>query len=235
MGVLYVIGGAEEKLAEKPVMARFLGLAKGELTAVITAASSEPEESYRRYQAVLEPHVDTVHLDLRNGRDWDGVLRQAGAVFMTGGDQAMLAERVQAAGILPLMVSRLQADLVVAGTSAGAAVMSQDMIAMGEGATPWNRPDVIQWGRGLGLWPGTVVDQHFSQRGRFPRLIRALQERPHLVGIGIDEDTAVEVNLRDKLARIWGTGTVTRLAVQPDRHGHFELWAGQAGHQWRLN
>jgi cyanophycinase len=232
MGVLYVIGGAEDKSAAKPVLERFLALAGGGLTAIITAASIDPDESYRRYQSVLEPHVDTVHLDLRHPGDWEQLLLRARAVFMTGGDQAMLANQVHAAGILPLMVSRLEDTLVVAGTSAGAAAMSEHMIAAGEGTTPWNRPEVIQWGRGLGLWPDAVVDQHFSQRGRFPRLVRALMERPGLVGVGIDEDTAVEVNLASQTAAIWGTGTVTRITA--DGGQRFAVWSGQAGDQWNF-
>ncbi len=232
MGVLYVIGGAEDKSAAGPVLERFLALAGGGLTAIITAASADPDESYRRYQAVLEPHVDTAHLDLRHPGDWEALVMRARAVFMTGGDQAILANYVHAAGILPLMVSRLADTLVVAGTSAGAAAMSEHMIAAGEGATPWNRPQVIQWGRGLGLWPDTVVDQHFCQRGRFPRLIRALMERPGLVGVGIDEDTAVEVNLTLQTAAIWGTGTVTRLTAEGRQH--FAVWSGQAGDQWNF-
>ncbi len=235
MGTLYVIGGAEDKSAEKPVISRFLAIAKGGLTAVITAASVDPDESYWRYQSVLEPHVDTVHVDLRNPGDWETVIKRAHAVFMTGGDQKVLADRVYATGILPLLVSRLQEDLAVAGTSAGAAVMSHSMIAAGVGAMPWNTPDVIQWGRGLGLWPGTVVDQHFSQRGRFPRLVRALLERPELAGIGIDENTAVEVNVRDQVASVWGTGTVTRLSVRTATSSQFDLWVGQAGDTWNLS
>lgn len=106
------------------------------------------------------------------------------------------------------------------------------MIAAGAGAMPWNTPDVIQWGRGLGLWPGTVVDQHFSQRGRFPRLVHALMERPGLVGVGIDEDTAVDVNLARQTAAIWGTGTVTRITA--DGGQRFAVWSGQAGDQWNF-
>lgn len=232
MGVLYVIGGAEDKSAAKPVLERFLAVVGGGLTAIITAASTDPDESYRRYQSVLEPHVDTVHLDLRHPGDWEALLRQAQAVFMTGGDQAMLADRVHTANLFPVMASRLREELVVAGTSAGAAVMSEHMIAAGEGTTPWNCPDVIQWGRGLGLWPNTVVDQHFSQRGRFPRLVRALLDRPGLIGVGIDEDTAVEVNLANKVAAIWGTGTVTRLNSEGGQK--FAFWSGQAGDQWNV-
>ncbi len=81
---------------------------------------------------------------------------------------------------------------MVGGTSAGASVVSEHMVAFGsEGDTP--RQGMTQTSAGLGLLPGVVVDQHFDQRSRYGRLLSLAARSPSLVGIGIDEDTAAVI------------------------------------------
>ena len=101
-----------------------------------------------------------------------------------------------------LLRDRLAAGpLVVAGTSAGATALGQEMI-LGDDAA-----DQPRTGPGLGLLPQAVVDMHFTQRQRLPRLVTAVRQRPSLLGIGIDEGTAILVCRRR--FEVLGTGTVT--------------------------
>src|SRR5262249_52994321 len=92
-------------------------------------------------------------------------------------------------------------------TSAGAAAMSHHMIAQGP-AVRRPRKDVIGTGIGLGLLPAAIVDQHFSERGRLARLLSALAQRPDLLGVGVDEATALVVESQAALEVI-GSGAVT--------------------------
>jgi cyanophycinase len=95
---------------------------------------------------------------------------------------------------------------VVGGTSAGASVLAEHMVAFGSsGATPKNRQGHL--GRGLGLLPGVIVDQHFAQRNRYGRLLALVARNPSLLGIGIDEDTAAVVS-GGRVLEVVGRGSV---------------------------
>jgi len=120
------------------------------------------------------------------------LLKQAKFIWFSGGDQSRLMDALRDANLIDLIKQRHRAGIVIGGTSAGAAVMSQRMIignaeleAIVRGGTPL--------ADGLGLWPGTIVDQHFHRRRRFNRLLSAVLDHPDQVGIGIDERTAVIV------------------------------------------
>jgi cyanophycinase len=90
---------------------------------------------------------------------------------------------------------RYMEGAIVGGTSAGAAVMSQVMIAGKSDLGSLTAGDTPTY-TGLGLWPDVIVDQHFLKRGRFSRLTTAVLDRPKLIGVGIDESTAVVVTGR---------------------------------------
>jgi cyanophycinase len=93
------------------------------------------------------------------------------------------------------------------GTSAGASVMSSTMIVQGEDNEP-ARKCTLKMAPGLGFFNGVIIDQHFDQRGRFGRLLCGVAENPQILGIGIDEDTAIKV-FSDKHFEIIGSGAVT--------------------------
>jgi cyanophycinase len=97
---------------------------------------------------------------------------------------------------------------VIAGTSAGAAVMSAVML------TGSGNPERA-CGKGLGLWPGVIVDQHYLTRRRQPRLLEAVQKHPNLVGVGIDESTAVIVRGEGRRFEVVGRSQVEVLVRQP--------------------
>lgn len=110
-------------------------------------------------------------------------LETATAVWFIGGDQNLIAERYLGTPVEPALHRVLERGGVIGGTSAGAAIMSRVMIAGGR-TTP-------MMATGLGFLPNTIVDQHFLKRNRKDRLHAALKLHPQLVGVGIDEDTAL--------------------------------------------
>lgn len=153
-------------------------------------------------------------------------VKTARAIWFTGGDQARTMRLLLRGGRdTPMLVAirkRLDAGAVVGGTSAGAAIMGTGMIVCGDpkraeelistnpadcGATE-GQSEPLVLSRGLGFFRSHVIDQHFSQRGRLPRLLRA-QVCGAGQGIGIDEDTALVVDLTTRRASILGSGMVT--------------------------
>lgn len=233
MGTVLVIGGAEEKSPNGSVLGRFIQLAQGRPIGVLTGASQDPVASYQCYQEVFEPFSDTVHLDIRqNSERWDTVLERLGALFITGGDQGRLARAIHSTPLWAAIRRRAAEDLVVAGTSAGAAVLSDQMIQGGDPQEPWTSDRVVQWGQGLGILPGVIVDQHFTQRGRHSRLINAIWRYPQCIGLGVDEDTAVEIPAEGGYARVFGRGTATVLRRREGESDAFFLDVAQGGEKW---
>ena len=122
-------------------------------------------------------------------------VERASCVFFTGGDQLRLTSLIAGTRFSERVRERLFGDgLVVAGTSAGAAATSSTMIIGGEGEGTVRRSDV-NMAPGLGYWRDTVVDTHFNQRGRVHRLMAIFAQNPQVLGIGIDEDTAIDVEI----------------------------------------
>ena len=119
-------------------------------------------------------------------------LDQATGIFMSGGSQLRLSQFFPGTPLGDALHRAHSRGAVVAGTSAGASIMSEFMISMGdEGLTPVQRASQVS--AGIGLLKGVIVDQHFAQRSRYGRLLSVVAASPSLLGIGIDEDTAIEV------------------------------------------
>jgi cyanophycinase len=120
-------------------------------------------------------------------------VNEATLIWFPGGDQTKLTKAWAGTGIPDLIRQRYQQGATVAGTSAGAAVMSKVMIT-GDGmdlqAITSKKTDTAE---GFGLWPMAIVDQHFLKRQRTNRLVSAVLDHPDLVGVGIDESTALVV------------------------------------------
>jgi len=145
---------------------------------------------------------DVVDADI--GKLLDGVT----GVFMTGGDQMRLVSLLggtKFADQLRRMVR--EKDIVLAGTSAGAAGMSTSMIVRGE---PTSHPhkNAVKLSPGLGFLKNIIIDQHFTERGRISRLITAVSYNPYNLGIGIDENTAIILSGNGVL-EVFGTGSAT--------------------------
>lgn len=215
-GTLMAIGGAEDKVRERVILRAFVEAAGGpDANLVVLATASELAETGDRYAALFESmHADTVEvLRVRSREDaldaGSGVLdllEFASGLFITGGSQLRISAALGGTAIAETIRRRHAAGMVVAGTSAGAAILSEHMISMGDsGATPRRR--LVQMAKGLGLAQDLVVDQHFRQRDRLGRLVTALSYNPEPLGVGVDEDTAAVVE--EGVMRVIGSGAVT--------------------------
>jgi cyanophycinase len=200
-GTLILMGGAEDKTGPRLLLRELADRAGGGPLVIATLASEVAEHQWREYSCVFrELGVgDVRHLvgssreELSQARTED-ILGDARAVFFTGGDQLKITTILGGT----LAYERIRAIYkkeggVIAGTSAGAAAMGQVMLMSPE-AGSLERHKVRQafiMARGLGLTRDMVIDQHFAQRARIERLLAAIAENPGVLGVGLDEDTAV--------------------------------------------
>jgi len=141
---------------------------------------------------------------------------EATGIFFTGGDQRDIVERLKRTPVgRAIRRAHLQGK-AIGGTSAGAAALSDVMIADGARSLDANGRTLYQ-GPGLALLPGVIVDQHFSERRRLARLVESVSQHPDFVGLGVDEDTAAIV--RGKDVYVMGSGSVTLVTTTRPRHG----------------
>ncbi len=212
---LFAIGGAEDRLGASSVLRRFVRLAGGKRSriVVVPAASAFPSEVVTAYTDVFSrlgcPEVDIVNPASRRDASDPALVDavdQATGVFMSGGSQLKLGQLLPGTPLGEAVRAAHDRGAVIGGTSAGASIMSEFMISMGdEGVTPRQRHS--QLSAGLGLIDGVVIDQHFGQRARYGRLMSMVAGSPSLIGIGIDEDTAIEITDRSTFT-VHGTGAV---------------------------
>jgi len=215
-GYTIPIGGAEEKMRTPAILARFVALCGGERARIaVVPTASMLQTTGRKYEIVfrrlkvasvtvlpIETRADaarSAYVDALDGVD---------GVFLTGGNQLRLSTTLGGTPFAARLIERhADAGLHVAGTSAGAAVMSEHMIAFGDdGGTP--RADIVTLAPGLGLTGLAIIDQHFRQRDRLGRLLTALSYNPSFVGIGLDEDTAAFIGPDDTIV-VAGSGAIT--------------------------
>ncbi|MBK8469350.1 MAG: cyanophycinase [Candidatus Phosphoribacter sp.] len=213
---LLIVGGAEDKLGRSVVLRRFVRLAGGRSSRIVviptaSAYSREASDLYRSTFTRLRAGADIeiVHASSRAAAQEPQLvasLDRATGIFMTGGSQLKLSQHICGTPVGEAIHRAYRRGVVVAGTSAGASIMSQFMISLGdEGVTPRQRSSQLT--AGLGLIGGIVVDQHFDQRGRYGRLMSILANSPQLIGIGIDENTAAEI-LDERIMSVVGTGAI---------------------------
>lgn len=212
---LVLIGGCEDKQGKKEILRQFVRLAGGKEARIVTvtAPSCIPRktgsEYTRTFQLMGVKSHYVVHLSLRSrARRQEMVeeVEQATGIFLTGGDQVRGMGLVRMREVDELLIRRFRSGVVMAGTSAGAAMIPATIIT-GRESESLPRPGTVQLKPGLGFVKDVIVDTHFSQRSRFGRLAVAVTRKPHCLGIGIDEDTAVVV--KDGCAEVLGQGTVT--------------------------
>jgi cyanophycinase len=211
-GRLLIIGGAEDRCCGAGLLERFVELCGGDDARIVlvTTATNVPEEVLADYERVFRKlGVDqTSELRLRGRADADGddaadLLSDATGVFFSGGDQSKLRTLV-GSRTNDLICDRLEDGLVVAGTSAGATAMGRTMILGGNGSEV--SAAAVRTGPGLGLVP-EIIDMHFGERGRLPRLLSGVAMAPEHLGIGLDENTGVLVD--DGGFEVLGTGVAT--------------------------
>ena len=196
-GPVLAIGGAEDKLRDKLILSAFVNLAGGpDARIAILPTASSIEEAGERYKALFlgmgAARADVLYLSDRAAATSPEVLEildDVTGIFMTGGNQMRLASIVGGTPVARKVRALNQAGAAVAGTSAGASILSSHMVAYGASG-PSPRMRMAQMTAGFGLVPGVVIDQHFRQRDRIGRLLALVAASPELLGIGIDEDTA---------------------------------------------
>jgi cyanophycinase len=209
------VGGAEEKSNDPAILARFIELCGGkEARIVVIPSASRLADTGPRYETIFSEigvaEVCTVDFDTRRDCEEQGRLDQiasATGIFFTGGNQLRITTLIGGTSVAKLIRQQNAAGIHVAGTSAGAAVLSEHMIAFGEeGGSPM--AGSVRLAPGLGLTNRFIIDQHFRQRDRLGRLATALAYNPFAVGIGLDEDTAAFIGPDDTL-EVQGSGAVT--------------------------
>jgi len=134
-------------------------------------------------------------------------IEAASGIFFTGGNQLRLTTLLGGTPVAKLIRACNARGVTVGGTSAGASILSEHMIAFGdEGSSVISGS--VRLAPGLGLTNRFIIDQHFRQRDRLGRLITALAYNPFAVGIGLDEDTAAFIG-PDETVEVEGSGGVT--------------------------
>lgn len=192
-GAVVVIGGGG---IPEAVYSRTLDLAGGVAARVVvlpqaSAREDAGAESVARWRAVGARAVTLI-----DGADPAADRERVAAadlIWMPGGSQVRLLDALAEVDLIELVRARHAAGAVVAGTSAGAAVLSERMIT-GRADLESITAEATETLAGLALWPGVIVDQHALRRRRLNRLISAVLDAPRLVGVAVDEATAVVVH-----------------------------------------
>ncbi len=220
-GWIIPIGGAEEKEDAPQILSRFVDLCGGdEADIVVIPSASQLRETGPRYVRLFRElgarAAESIDFDTRRDAEEPGRLarlRAATGIFLTGGNQLRLTTLLGGTQVSRMIRTRNAEGVHVAGTSAGAAVLSEHMIAFGEeGGSP--RAGSVRLAPGFGLTNRFIIDQHFRQRDRLGRLTTALAFNPFAIGIGLDEDTAAFIGPDNDL-EVVGSGGVTVV----DAHG----------------
>ncbi len=222
-GFLIPIGGAEKRRKSSEILQRFVALCGGkDARILVIPTASQLDETGPEYQALFEnmgarsmcmpvEHREECFNELLLEK-----LTTCTGIFITGGNQLRLSTILGGTPVARAIRQRNAEGVHVAGTSAGAAIMSEHMIAGGRSG-PSPRESGVELAPGLGLTNRAIIDQHFSQRGRMGRLLSALSFNPFICGMGIDENTAAFINPEGDL-EVVGNGTVTIIDPADLRH-----------------
>lgn len=214
-GELIMIGGHEDKGPDPEILRLVAQRAEKGMLLVATLASSEAKAQWQEYRKIFgKLGVKKIeHLDIETRADSDGdaradLIRTARVIFFTGGDQLRITSSFGGSVLCDLMRERhARNGLVIAGTSAGASAMSETMLVTGNDDASHKVGDALRMAPGLGLTAHYVIDQHFAQRGRLSRLLGAVAQNPRLLGVGIDENTAILAR-EEKGFEVLGNGAV---------------------------
>lgn len=215
-GTLVIIGGAEDKQRECTILRKVIELAGGSKArlVILTTATERPAEVGQEYAKIFKrlgvenlEILDIPNRGMGQKESTVTIIEEAGAIFFTGGDQLRITSLLGGTALDRALHRAYKRGAVVAGTSAGASVMSTTMIVEGAGQEA-PKQNTVKMAPGMGLLDGVVIDQHFAQRGRLGRLLTAVAQNPCILGIGLDEDTAIVVYPSGEFEVI-GSQTVT--------------------------
>lgn len=226
-GILIPIGGNEDKgkndcekhtleFIDEGILYHIKQQAGGQHAniVVIPTASSIPEEVGINYLAAFTTLgcENVTVLDIRKREDSEeqnaiDLITAANCIMFSGGDQSKITNKIGGTAIHTIMIERLQNedDFVIAGTSAGAMAMTNEMIAGGRAVEAFTKGAVTMY-KGLGFLEELIIDTHFIQRGRFGRVTGAIAKFPHLLGFGLAEDTGMII--KNGQCEVIGSGMV---------------------------
>ncbi len=222
-GYVIPIGGAEAKRKDPVILERFVELCGGENAQILVIpTASLLDETGPVYQELFEgmgAKAMCIPIEERDDcyqEDTLAVMERATGIFITGGNQLRLSTILGGTPVARSIRRLNAAGVHMAGTSAGAAIISEHMIAGGRsGASP--RESGVVLAPGLGLTNRVIIDQHFNRRGRMGRLLAALSFNPFVCGLGIDENTAAFIG-PDGNMEVVGHGTVSVVDPSDLRH-----------------
>ena len=232
-GFIIPIGGGEDRIKEMQIHRRFVELSGGpdaDIVVIPTASMLETTgPDYNRiFSGLGAGKVEFMPITSRadcGNPEFSRMLDDATGIFITGGNQLRLSAILGGTPLVTQIRRRNAEGVPVAGTSAGASVMSEHMVAGGQGnESP--AEGTVTLAPGIGLTNAVIIDQHFTQRNRLGRLLTASSFNPFLIGLGIDEDTAAFIGPDDVLEVI-GSGTVT--VVDASEMTHSSMWDAKPG------
>jgi cyanophycinase len=205
-GKLFIIGGGDRPPELLRSLLATAAMNKNDYVVVLPMSSAEPDTGYYYFKADLEPFCKNAIVNFNFTRDkvnhksWLDSLEKAKLIFITGGDQDRFMNAVWNTPVFNAIHKAYANGATIAGTSAGAAVMSKYMITGNQLTdTVYHSTfrkiehDNIEIKEGLALMTNAVIDQHFVARSRYNRLLSAIARYPLLTCIGIDEATAIIV------------------------------------------
>ncbi len=237
-GFIIPIGGGEDKIKEMKIHRRFVELSgKTDADIVVIPTASRLDSTGPDYNEIFRDlgAGQVEFLPITSREDCDSphfveMLDRATGVFITGGNQLRLSTILGGTRIAQKIRRRNAAGIPVAGTSAGASIMSEHMIASGDG----NRSPSsggVSLAPGLGLTNAVIIDQHFTERNRLGRLLSASSYNPFLIGMGLDEDTGAFIG-PDNVFEVIGSGTVT--VVDAGDMTYSSMWQARGGESLSL-
>ena len=232
-GFIVPIGGAEDKEGTSDILRRFLEVSGSYGRIVIIPTASKLEDTGRRYEKLFKrlganeaKALPLLTRDDAGKQEWLDYIDRANGIFVTGGNQLRLTTILGGTPVAKAIRRAHARGVAVGGTSAGAAILSEHMIAFGaEGNTPHAGKVAIV--PGFGLTNRIMIDQHFRQRDRLGRLLTALAYNPFAVGVGLDEDTAAFID-PDRTLTVVGTGALT--IVDASELEHSSIAEAKEGH-----
>jgi len=211
-GTLVIIGGHEDKGRSREILKEVARRVRGGRLVIATVASHKPEGYFESYQEGFDGlevgELAELYVEERAEASQPGKLELfegATGVFFSGGDQLRITSQIGDTPLEARIREVYERGGVVAGTSAGASVMCETMLVSGSSRESYRIGD-LQMAPGLGFVRGVIIDQHFAERGRIGRLLGAVAQNPRVLGIGIDEDTAIVLD--DTRFRVIGSGAV---------------------------
>lgn len=214
-GKLIIIGGAEDKEGKCEILKKVIEMSGGKDSKIVlmTTATEQPKEVGNLYSKIFKrlgvSEIEIVNINSRHDASEDRyvqLIEKSTCIFFTGGDQLRITSLLGGTRAYDALHRAYAGGTLLVGTSAGASAMSSNMIVTGvDDDAP--KYCTLKMAPGLGIIDEVIIDQHFAQRGRIGRLLVAVAENPHMLGVGIDEDTAIVVN--GNMFKVIGSQSVT--------------------------